>query len=152
MVDRYPEAFELARTADDIVRIHKAGKIASLIGIEGGHSDRRLARDAAGAVPRGRALHDADALVQQLDWADSATDAPQHGGLTPFGETVVREMNRLGMLVDLSHVSTDTMSTALDVSRGAGDLLALLRPGHRTTTRATCPTTCCSASRPTAAS
>ena len=64
-----------------------------------------------------------------MPWADSATDEPKHGGLTPFGEEVVREMNWLGMLVDLSHVSPDTMDDAIRVSAGAGDLLALVGAG-----------------------
>ena len=92
---RYPDVFALATTADDVVRIHKAGKIASLIGMEGGHSiDNSL-----GAL---RTLYAAGARYMTLthsknnDWADSATDAPVHGGLTRFGEEVVREMNRLG--------------------------------------------------------
>jgi membrane dipeptidase len=115
LVERNPDAFEIATTADDIVRIHKAGKIASLIGMEGGHSiDNSL-----GVL---RMLHAAGARYMTIthsknnDWADSATDAPKHGGLTPFGEEVVREMNRLGMLVDLSHVSPDTMKDAMAVS------------------------------------
>lgn len=115
LVERYPDTFELALTADDVARIHKAGRIASLIGMEGGHS-----------------IHDSLAVLRQLyvagarymtlthfsdtDWADSATDAPKHGGLTRFGEEVVREMNRLGMLVDLSHVSPETMRKAIAVS------------------------------------
>jgi membrane dipeptidase len=111
----YPDTFELAATADDVVRIHKAGKIASLIGMEGGHSiDNSL-----GVL---RELYHEGARYMTLthsknvDWADSATDAPAHGGLTKFGEEVVREMNRLGMLVDLSHVSPDTMKDAMAVS------------------------------------
>lgn len=115
LVERYPEAFELATTAADIERIHKAGKIASLIGMEGGHSiDNSL-----GVL---RQLYAAGARYMTIthsknnDWADSGTDAPKHNGLTPFGEEVIREMNRLGMLVDLSHVSPDTMKDAMAVS------------------------------------
>lgn len=116
MIDHYPETFELALNCDDIERIHAAGKIASLIGIEGGHSIedsinvlRQLYRMGA----RYMTLTHSDTTA----WADSATDEPQHDGLTPFGEDVVREMNRLGMLVDLSHVSPDTMKDALRVSQ-----------------------------------
>jgi membrane dipeptidase len=115
LVERYPDSFELALTADDVVRIHKAGKIASLIGMEGGHS----IHDSLASL---RVLYAAGARYMTLthtkntDWADSATDAPQHGGLTRFGEEVVREMNRLGMLVDLSHVAPETMRKAIAVS------------------------------------
>jgi membrane dipeptidase len=115
MVARYPATFEMAFTADDIVRIEKAGKTASLMGMEGGHSiDNSL-----GVL---REMYLAGARYMTLthfantDWADSATDAPVHHGLTPFGKEVVREMNRLGMLVDLSHVSAKTMRDALEVS------------------------------------
>ena len=115
LVERYPDVFELATTADDIVRIHKAGKVASLIGMEGGHSiDNSL-----GVL---RQLYNAGARYMTIthsknnDWADSATDGPVHGGLTRFGEEVIREMNRLGMLVDLSHVSPETMKEAMAVS------------------------------------
>lgn len=116
LAERYPETFELARTADDVVRIHKAGKIASLVGMEGGHSMHN-------SLATLRQLYEAGARYMTLthssntDWADSATDAPKHGGLTPFGEEVVREMNRMGMLVDLSHVSADTMKDALAVTQ-----------------------------------
>jgi membrane dipeptidase len=115
-VRAYPETFAMAATADDIERIHKQGKIAALIGVEGGHSiDNSLgvlrALYALGA--RYMTLTHSDTL----DWADSATDKPRHGGMTPFGENVVREMNRLGMLVDISHVSADTMRHVLRVSR-----------------------------------
>jgi membrane dipeptidase len=116
MVAAYPETFAMAYTADDVVRIRKEGKIASLIGIEGGHSiDNSL-----GVL---RMLYALGARYmtlthsETLDWADSATDKPRHHGLTPFGEEVVREMNRLGMLVDISHVSAETMRHALKVSR-----------------------------------
>ncbi len=115
LVARHPDAFEIATTAADVERIHKAGKIASLIGMEGGHSiDNSL-----GVL---RQLYAAGARYMTIthsknnDWADSGTDAPKHKGLTPFGEEVVREMNRLGMLVDLSHVSPDTMKDAMGVS------------------------------------
>jgi membrane dipeptidase len=112
---KYPADFEVAYTAADVRRIHKAGKIASLIGIEGGHQI-----DDSLAVLR--QMYDLGARymtlthVRNTAWADSATDAPAHHGLTPFGEAVVREMNRIGMLVDLSHVSPDTMRAALAVS------------------------------------
>lgn len=115
MAARYPDAFEVATTAADVERIHKAGKIASLIGMEGGYAmDNSLAilRRLYGAGARYMTLTHS----KTMDWADSATDAPRHGGLSKFGEEVVREMNRLGMLVDLSHVSADTMNDALDVS------------------------------------
>ncbi len=112
---RYPETFEMAYTAADVERIHRAGKIASLIGIEGGHSiDNSLAvlRQAYRVGARYMTI----THWKSTDWADAATFDPQHGGLTPFGEEVVREMNRLGMLVDLSHVSVQTMDDALDVT------------------------------------
>ena len=116
MMRKYPETFELALTADDVERIFKKGKIASLIGMEGGHSiDNSL-----GAL---RMFHRLGARYMTLThsrnipWADSATDTPVLGGLSPFGEQVVREMNWLGMLVDLSHVSPDTMVDAIRVSQ-----------------------------------
>jgi membrane dipeptidase len=116
ILDRYPDTFELALTADDIERMHAHGKIASLIGVEGGYS----IQESLGTL---RQLYKLGARYMTLthsdtlSWADSATDEPQHGGLTAFGEEVVREMNRLGMLVDISHVSDDTMRDALRVSR-----------------------------------
>jgi membrane dipeptidase len=116
LVAGYPDTFEMAYTADDIVRIHKDGKIASLIGVEGGHSiDNSL------GVLRMLYLLGVRYMTlthsETLDWADSATDKPLHHGLTAFGEQVVREMNRLGFLVDISHVSAETMRHALRVSR-----------------------------------
>lgn len=115
MVKRYPDVFELARTSSDVIRIQKSGKIASLIGVEGGHciedsieNLRRLHSLGAGYMT----LTHSDTLA----WADAATDDPEHEGLTAFGEEVVREMNRLGMLVDLSHVSDETMKDAIRVS------------------------------------
>jgi membrane dipeptidase len=116
MVARYPDSLELALTAGDIVRIHRKGKIASLIGMEGGHSiDNSLAvlRMMYALGARYMTL----THVKNIDWADSATDEPAHHGLTPFGGDVVREMNRLGMMVDLSHVSDDTMRAALSISK-----------------------------------
>lgn len=116
MVAAYPDTFEMAYTADDIVQIHKEGKIASLIGVEGGHSiDNSL------GVLRMLYLLGVRYMTlthsETLDWADSATDKPLHHGLTAFGEQVVHEMNRLGMLVDISHVSAETMRHTLRVTR-----------------------------------
>jgi len=116
MVARYPDVFEIALTADDAERIFKAGKIASLIGMEGGHSiDSSLG--ALRMFARLGARYMTLTHSKNVPWADSATDTPEHGGLTPFGEDVVREMNRLGMLVDMSHVSPDTMADVLRVAQ-----------------------------------
>jgi membrane dipeptidase len=115
MMRKYPDTFELALTAADVERIFKAGRIASLIGMEGGHSiDNSLA-----AL---RMFHGLGARYMTLThstnipWADSGTDTPKVGGLSTFGEEVVREMNRLGMLVDLSHTSSGTMEDAIRVA------------------------------------
>src|SRR5437588_1235478 len=116
MIDTYPDDFELALTLDDILRIHKSGKIASLIGVEGGHSiDNSLGvlRMLFQLGTRYMTL----THTESLDWADSATDKPRSNGLSPFGEQVVLEMNRLGMLVDISHVSADTMKHVLRVTK-----------------------------------
>jgi membrane dipeptidase len=116
MCARYPETFELALTADDVIRIHKKGRIASLIGMEGGHS----INNSLGTL---RMMYQLGARYLTLthtantDWADAAGDEVKHGGLTAFGEDVVREMNRLGMLVDLSHVTDDVMRQALRVTK-----------------------------------
>jgi len=116
MVRRYPETFELALTADDVERIFKKGKIASLIGMEGGHSiDNSLA--ALRMFHRLGARYMTLTHAKNTAWADSATDDPKFGGLAPFGEEVVREMNWLGMLVDLSHVSPETMKDAIRISQ-----------------------------------
>ena len=115
MVARYPQQLELARTAADIRRIERAGRIASLIGVEGGH---QIANSPA-ALRQFYALGARYMTITHSsnnDFADSATDAPVHHGLTPFGRAIVREMNRLGMLVDLSHVSAETMRQALAVT------------------------------------
>jgi membrane dipeptidase len=116
IVERYPETFALARTAADVRRIHKSGRIASLIGVEGGGQiDGSLA-----VLHAYRALGASYLTLthsRTTDWADSATDDPKHDGLTAFGESVVLELNRLGMLVDLSHVSEATMLDALRVSK-----------------------------------
>src|SRR5215831_18293399 len=115
MVERYSKTFEIALTADDVDRIRKQGKIASLIGMEGGHSInsslgilRQMYRLGARYMTLTHSLN--------TPWADSATDTPKANGLTPFGESVVREMNRLGMMVDLSHTSPATMAAALRVT------------------------------------
>jgi len=115
MVERYPDAFVLARTADEVERAAQEGRVASMVGVEGGQSIgsslgalRMLARLGAGYMTL---THN-----HNTRWADSATDEPEHGGLTRFGEEVVREMNRCGVLVDCSHVSADTMRSAIEVS------------------------------------
>ena len=115
MVERYPDDLALALTADDIERVFAGGRVASLLGIEGGHAiDNSLALL--------RTYYDLGVRYMTLthnvthDWADAALDSTRHVGLTPFGEEVVREMNRLGMLVDLSHTSDATMDDALRVS------------------------------------
>ena len=115
LIGAHPDVFELAITADDIERIHAEGKIASLIGMEGGYS----IDDSLGLL---REFRQAGARYMTLThsrtttWADASTDAPKWDGLSPFGEEVVREMNRIGMMVDISHVSPDTMEDAIRVS------------------------------------
>ncbi|MGO9468122.1 MAG: dipeptidase [Isosphaeraceae bacterium] len=116
MCERYPDALEMAYTAADIERIVRAGKIASLIGIEGGVAIEN-------SLAQLRAFYTLGARYMTLthnttlDWADAATDAPKHDGLSPLGERIVKEMNRLGMLVDISHVAPATMADALRVSQ-----------------------------------
>ena len=115
MMRKYPDTFELALTAADAERIFKAGRIASLIGMEGGHSIDN-------SLPTLRMLHALGARYMTLThstniaWADSGTDMPKVAGLSKFGEEVVHEMNRLGMLVDLSHTSPGAMEDAIRVS------------------------------------
>ena len=116
LVRAHSDRLELARTADDVERIAAGGRVASMIGVEGGQSIgsslgalRILAGLGAGYLTL---THNDD-----TPWADSGTGERAHGGLTTFGEEVVRELNRLGMLVDLSHVSEDTMRQAIEVSR-----------------------------------
>ncbi len=116
MMQRYPETFELALTAREIRRIHESGKIASMIGVEGGHCIEN-SLSVLGQLYKLGARYMTLTHSDTLDWADSATDEPKHGGLTPFGEDVVREMNRLGMMVDLSHVSPETMKHALRITK-----------------------------------
>ncbi len=112
---RYPEHLEQAYSASDVERIFASGKIASVIGMEGGHA----IENSLGAL---RAFFELGARYMTLthagnnDWADSGTDDPEHGGLTEFGREVVREMNRLGMFVDLSHTSPETMNDVLDIA------------------------------------
>jgi membrane dipeptidase len=116
MMARYPGDFELATTADDVQRIFGGGRIASLIGMEGGHSiDSSLG--ALRMFARLGVRYMTLTHSKNVPWADSATDTPEHGGLTAFGEDVIREMNRLGMLADLSHVSEETMEDVLRVTR-----------------------------------
>jgi membrane dipeptidase len=112
MTAAYPADLQMAYTAADVRRIHRSGKIASLIGIEGGHQINN-------SLATLRMMYDLGARYMTLthtrntDWADSATDTPTHHGLTPFGVEVVREMNRLGMLIDLSHVTPEAMKAVL---------------------------------------
>ncbi|PWB71547.1 MAG: membrane dipeptidase [Holophagae bacterium] len=116
MAAAYPDDLEIALTAADVRRIHAAGRIASLIGAEGGH----CIADSPAVL---RMLYAVGARYLTLThwdstaWADAATAAPQHDGLTDFGVALVREMNRIGMLVDLSHVSAAAMHDALDATR-----------------------------------
>jgi membrane dipeptidase len=121
IVERYPKDFALALTAGDIERARREGKVAALIGIEGGHAIEDSLRIL-------RAAHALGARYMTLthtntnNWADSSGDAgrpgvKRHGGLTPFGREVVREMNRLGMIVDISHVSDETFWDVLETSR-----------------------------------
>ena len=115
MIHGQPE-FEQARTADDIERIYKSGRIACLMGVEGGH----MIENSAAAL---RVFYELGARYMTLthwdniDWADAATDRPEHYGLTELGKHIVKEMNRLGMFADISHVSADTMRDTLAVSR-----------------------------------
>lgn len=117
MIEAYPDRLELALTAADVERIAATGKVASLLGAEGGHS----INSSLGVL---RSLYALGVRYMTLThnnnvgWADSATDQPQAGGLTDFGREVVAEMQRLGMLVDLSHVASSTMRDALDVAQG----------------------------------
>ena len=116
LIARYPEDLQLALTADDVQEALAAGRIASLMGMEGGHS-------IGNSLAVLRQMYDLGARYmtlthgRTLDWADSATDAPKHDGLNAFGMDVVREMNRIGMMVDLSHVSEAAMHDALDVAQ-----------------------------------
>jgi membrane dipeptidase len=116
LIARYPDRLQLALTSADVGQAMKAGKVASLLGMEGGHS-------IDGSLGVLRQMYALGARYMTLahfknnGWADSATDAPTHDGLTDFGKDVVREMQRIGMLVDLSHVSEATMTDALDVAR-----------------------------------
>jgi len=115
VIAKYPDVLQPAFTAQDIWTAHAAGRIASLLGAEGGH----VIENSLGALRTYYGLGVRYMTLTHnvtLDWADAAADSARHGGLTRFGEEVVREMNRLGMLVDLSHVSPGTMSDALNVS------------------------------------
>ena len=116
MIAAYPSDFQQAYTAKDIVQIHRKGRIAGLLGIEGG-------RQIGGSLPALRQFYDLGVRYMTLthnqttEWADSGTDEPRHNGLSPFGLKVVAEMNRLGMLIDLSHVSPEVMRQSITASR-----------------------------------
>ena len=116
LIDAYPQHLELASSADDMVRIHRAGRIGSLLGIEGG-------RQIGGSMAALRQFYDLGVRYMTLthnqttEWADAGTDEPKYEGLNPFGLAVVKEMNRLGMLIDLSHVAPATLKDAIAASR-----------------------------------
>ena len=116
IIDAYPQHLELASTADDMIRAHRKGRIGSLLGIEGG-------RQIGGSMAALRRFRDLGVRYMTLthnqttEWADAGTDEPKYDGLSPFGLQVVKEMNRLGMLVDLSHVAPATMKDAIEASR-----------------------------------
>jgi membrane dipeptidase len=113
---QYPDTFELAFSAADVERIFKQGRIASLIGMEGGHSINNSLAVLRMCYALG-ARYLTLTHTRNTDWADAAFDQPAHHGLTPFGEQIVLEMNRLGMMVDLSHVTAETMRAALKVTK-----------------------------------
>lgn len=116
LIDTYPDDLALARSADDVRRIHAGGRIACLVAVENGQA-------IAGSLENLHAFRELGAQYLTLthidthDWCDAGTDAPRHGGLSAFGEEVVAEMNRIGMMVDISHVSADAARAALRVSR-----------------------------------
>ena len=116
LIKKYPDVFEIALTASDVERVQKSGKIASLMGVEGGHSIENSLGKLKELFSRG-ARYMTLTHGDTLDWADAATDDSKSDGLSAFGEEVVREMNRMGMLVDLSHVSPATMSDALNITK-----------------------------------
>lgn len=116
MLQTYPDVFERAGTAADVRRVVAAGKVASMMGVEGGHSIENQLSVIQRFYDRG-VRYMTLTHSKNVDWADSATDEPKHNGLTPFGEEVIREMNRVGMLVDCSHVSPATMHAALNVTQ-----------------------------------
>ena len=144
MIAAYPEALVFATKAADVEAAHRAGKIASFLGMENG----RALENSLGPL---RAYYDLGVRYMTLthgrntDWADSATDEAKHSGLSPFGKEVVREMNRLGMLVDISHVSPGRDAPGARRLGGARSSSPTPAPGPSPTTRATCPTTCCGA-------
>ncbi len=137
VIAKYPDKLVLALTADDIERANKEGKIASLLGMEGGHA----IENSLGALRSYYLLGVRYMTLTHnvtLDWADAALGDQTHKGLTPFGREVVREMNRLGMLCDISHVAPSVMSNVLDVSEAPSSFLT--RPRARWWTMcATCP-------------
>jgi membrane dipeptidase len=134
--------FEQARTADDIERIRRGGRIACLMGVEGGHMIENSPRGVGACSTRSALATSRSRTGHNIDWADSATDRLEHLGLTDLGRQLVREMNRLGMFADLSHVSADTMRDALRETSRAGDLLAPPMHSRSIRIRATFRTTC----------
>ncbi|MES2492359.1 MAG: dipeptidase [Pseudomonadota bacterium] len=116
LIEKYPNDLQFAETADDVVKAFRSGRVASLIGMEGGYA----IAGSPGVLRQFRALGVRYMTLvhsKSTDWADSATDSPRNGGLSAFGKDIVREMQRIGMLVDLSHCSEATMLAALDAAR-----------------------------------
>ena len=150
ITERYPNVFEQALTADDMERIFKTGKLGWFVGLEGGHHiDSSLS--ALRMFYRLGVRYMTLTWNDRIPWADTWFFPPQHGGLTPFGEAVVREMNWLGMLVDISHVSAGTMEDVLRISE-APVIFSIPRRAPPPTAGATPRTTSCRCCRRTAAS
>ncbi len=116
MAKKYPDVFEIALTSDEVEKIYKKGKISSLIGVEGGHSIE-ISIDKLKELYKKGARYMTLTHSKNTPWADSCTDTPKHNGLSKFGEEVVHEMNKMGMFIDISHVSSDTMRHVLKITK-----------------------------------
>ena len=142
MIGRYADQLALATTADEVEAAWRSGRIACLMGAEGGHQIAESLARAADVPPARRPLPDPHPQRQRARGPTRPPTSPVLGGLTDVGREVVAEMNRIGMIVDLSHVSHDVMRARARRRDGAGGLLATPRRTPCATTRATCPTTC----------